>query len=273
MNPNDNEDIQPLSAEEIKAIGEIEMGPSRHEVFLNNHYKKLLWGGIALGVLGGSVIAFCSHLHDVKQEAAGELMTALKVENGVVDPASFDDAALARLSSEFASTPSHATAELLAGLKELTGSAPQAGVERLERLASDGEVHPLLRARAQAAVATYHMGQGDASKAAEAWQRVVALGDSPYLALAYLTLGDLARTAGETDKARDYYGQAESKCETSPLVTGKTVQMHRLLLDVDAPRRVEAPAAEDKPHPLDDPFAEPIPGESKPDEDPLHLRS
>ncbi|MGN0869297.1 MAG: tetratricopeptide repeat protein [Akkermansia sp.] len=272
MNPNDNEDIQPLSAEEIKAIGEIEMGPSRHEVFLNNHYKKLLWGGIALGVLGGGIIAFCSHLHDVKQEAAGELMTALKVENGVVDPASFDDAALARLSSEFASTPSHATAELLAGLKELTGSAPQAGVERLERLASGGEVHPLLRARAQAAVATYHMGQGDAAKAAEAWQRVTALGDSPYLALAYLTLGDLARTAGETDKARDYYAQAETKCETSPLVTGKTVQMHRLLLDVDAPRRVEAPAA-DKPHPLDDPFAEPIPGESKPDEDPLHLRS
>ena len=35
MNNKNDEDIQPLTPEEIKAIGEIEIGPTRHEIFLN----------------------------------------------------------------------------------------------------------------------------------------------------------------------------------------------------------------------------------------------
>ena len=49
------EDTLPLTPEEIKAIGEIAIGPSRHEQFLNAHYKKLMWGGITLGIAAGGV--------------------------------------------------------------------------------------------------------------------------------------------------------------------------------------------------------------------------
>ena len=50
MTAKNDDDIRPMSPEEIKAIGEIELGPSKHEIFLNQHYKKLMWGGI--GVVG-----------------------------------------------------------------------------------------------------------------------------------------------------------------------------------------------------------------------------
>ena len=68
-NSKNNEDTMPLTPEEIKAIGEIAIGPSKHEQFLNAHYKKLMWGGITLGVAAGAVIAFFSHRNDMRQAA------------------------------------------------------------------------------------------------------------------------------------------------------------------------------------------------------------
>ena len=72
-NSKTNEDTLPLSPEEIKAIGEIAIGPSRHEQFLNAHYRKLMWGGITLGIVAGGVIAFFSHRNDMRHEAAAKV--------------------------------------------------------------------------------------------------------------------------------------------------------------------------------------------------------
>ena len=65
-----DDDIRPLSPEEIKAIGEIEIGPSKHEIFLNAHYKKLMWGGIGLSVAAACIIAYFSHRNDHRNEAS-----------------------------------------------------------------------------------------------------------------------------------------------------------------------------------------------------------
>lgn len=242
LSPQEKTEVEPLSPEEIKAIGEIELGPSKHEVFLNNHYKKLLWGGIILGIAAGSIIAYFSHENDVRQAAGAEVVAAMGTAGptGVTEPAAFDSAALGKLDTEYAATPSHETAQLLQGMKELTGAKPEDGVKTLEELAAASQ-DIILQSRALATVAGYYLSEGKDAESAAAWEKVIALGNSPYTALAYLTLGDLARNAGDTEKARDAYKQAETKCPTSPLVTGKTVQMHALLLDVDAPQHVAAP--------------------------------
>lgn len=245
MNTNNNEDIQPLSPEEIKAIGEIELGPAKHEIFLNKHYKKLLWGGIGLGVAAGCIIAYFSHLNDMKQSAAAEAVAAMKLSApaGGVAPAQYDDAALAALAADYASTPSADTGKLLAGMKALSGDKAEQGMAELEALAAATK-DSLIKARALTAVAAHYLNEGQEDKAAAAWQKVAELGSSPYEALAYVTLGDLARSKGDLEAARAAYDNAESKCATSPLVTSKTVQMHRLMLDVDAPEKVQAPAAD-----------------------------
>lgn len=256
MNTKNDEDIQPLTPEEIKAIGEIELGPAKHEIFLNKHYKKLLWGGIGLGIAAGCIIAYFSHRNDMKQDAAAQVVAAMKLSapGEAAAPAQYDDAALNALARDFASTPSADTAKLLAGMKELAGNKPEAGIAALEALAASSE-DTLIKARALSSVASHYLSDGQDDKAAEAWKKVTEVGDSPYLALAYITLGDIARAKGDIAAARAAYTDAQTKCATSPLVTGKTAEMRLLLLDVDAPKPVAAPKAEEgeTPSALDDP--------------------
>lgn len=239
-------DIQPLSPEEIKAIGEIELGPSRHEQFLNAHYKKLMWGGIALGIISGSIIAYFSHVNDEKDAAAAQVVTAMKAVGpaSVALPADYDAAALTAVQADHAGTPSAATAELMEGLAKLDGADKEAGLAKLKEVAAKCD-NLLIRTRALTAVASALMTDGKDDEAAAVWEQVANMGESPYRALAYMTLGDMARSAGDTEKARGYYGNAETLCPTSPLVVGKTVQMRTLLLDVDAPKPV-APASAEK---------------------------
>lgn len=253
--PNDrNEkdaDIQPLSPEEIKAIGEIELGPSRHEQFLNAHYKKLMWGGIALGIISGSIIAYFSHRQDQKEAAAAEMVAAMHLTAPATcaTPEQYDKAALAAVQDSHSGTPSAETAKLMQGLAQLAESDKAAGIAALQSFAASAK-DSLLAARALAAVATAHMEEGKEAEAAAAWEQVAALGSSPYQALALMTLGDIARSNGDTEKARNYYTEAEAKCPTSPLVMNKAVQMRALLLDVDAPKPVTPAKAEDSADPL-----------------------
>ena len=241
MNTNNDEDIQPLTPDEIKAIGEIELGPAKHEIFLNKHYKKLLWGGIGLGIAAGCVIAFFSHRNDMKQSAAAEVVSAMKLTAPGVgaQPAEYDDAAIGTLAADYSSTPSADTGLLLSGMKMLEGGNAPRGAAMLEQLAAKSE-DSLIKARALSAVASHYLSDGKEDKAAEAWKKVVEVGESPYLALAYITLGDIARAKGDMEAARAAYTDAQSKCETSPLVTSKAVEMRLLLLDVDAPKPVAA---------------------------------
>lgn len=242
-----DDDIRPLSPEEIKAIGEIEIGPSKHEIFLNAHYKKLMWGGIGLSVAAACIIAYFSYRNDHRNEAAAQALQVFKVTapGAAADPSAYDAAAMQALSESYVGTPSAATAELLKALSQLKGDNSAAALATLEQLA-DSSSNPLIASRAQVAVATYLMGEGKDKEATAAWQKLVQMGDSPYIALAYLTLGDMTAAAGDKKAARSYYEQARTKCETSTLVTGKTVEMRLLLLDVDAPRPVAPIASPDK---------------------------
>ncbi len=273
MNTKNDEDIQPLTPEEIKAIGEIELGPAKHEIFLNKHYKKLLWGGIALGIASGCIIAFFSHRNDVKQDAAAEVVTAMKLAapGEAASPAQYDVAAIDALLGDYASTPSGDTGKLMAGMRLLEGGNPGRGAAMLEALAAKTE-DTLIKARALSAVAAHHLAEGKEDKAAEAWKKVTEAGESPYLALAYITLGDLARAKGDIDAARAAYTDAQTKCATSPLVTNKTAEMRLLLLDVDAPKPVAAPKSEegetpsalDAPAKKDNPFGDEEPATTEP---------
>lgn len=256
-NSKTNEDTLPLSPEEIKAIGEIAIGPSRHEQFLNAHYRKLMWGGITLGIVTGGVIAFFSHRNDMCHEAAAQVVQSMKITapgNAIAPAAEYDTASLQTLQSDYSGTPSAATAQLMIGLSQLA-KGEESGLAALETVASGAAPLPL-RARALAAVGTYQVRQGQDSVAT--WTRLSQMEQNPYTALAYLMLGDLASAGGDKDAARNWYEQCKAKCPTSALVTNKTVEMRLTLLDVDAPTPIE-PAAEDTKapeNPLDSPFGE-----------------
>lgn len=253
-NSKTNEDTLPLSPEEIKAIGEIAIGPSRHEQFLNAHYKKLMWGGITLGVVAGGIIAFFSHRNDMQHEAAARVVQAMKITapgEGIASADEYDSSAIQTLRQDFSNTPSSITAELMDGLS-LLAKGDAAGVAALEKAANSNAPVPL-RARALAALATYELQQGKDS--APTWTRITQMEANPYSALAYLMLGDLAKDKGEKDTARNWYEQCKAKCPTSALVADKTVDMRLTLLDVDAPTPVEPVA---QPQQQENPFGNPL---------------
>lgn len=246
-NSKNNEDIQPLSPEEIKAIGEIAIGPSKHEQFLNAHYKKLMWGGITLGIVAGGIIAFFSHRNDMRHEAAAQVVQAMKITapgEGIAAADEYDAAVLQQLQEQYAGTPSALTAELMNGLS-LLAKGDEAGAAALETVASSDAPAPL-RARALAALATHQLQQGKDS--VPTWTRIAQMEANPYAALAYLMLGDLAKDKGDKDAARTWYEQGKAKCPTSALVADKTLDMRLTLLEVDAPTPVE-PLAQPEPTP------------------------
>lgn len=244
MNDHKNdEDIMPLSPEEIKAIGEIELGPSKHEQFLNDHYKKLLWGGIALGIAAGCVIAYFSNKNDRQHRAAAVAVAAMKADEPgkVATVEAYDAKALEQLKDQYSGTPAAATGELLEGISLLRNGGDKAtAIASLESVASKSP-SVLLKSRAITAIATDYMGDGKNEEATAAWKRVTALPDNPYTALAFVSLGDIAKTSGDKDAARAYYEQAKAKCPLSALVRDRVVDLRLTLLDVDAPVPV-APA-------------------------------
>ncbi len=255
------EDIAPLSAEEIKAIGSIGIGPSKQDIFLNRHYRKLIWGGIGLAIVAGAAIAYASHRADMRAEAGSQVVAAMKGERmgKVAAPADYDAKVMEAIRAEHESTPSAATAKLLEGLSLLAGSDEQAatGAALLQEIIDSAESAPLLRARAHSALATRAMLKDDAATATTHWTAITMLGETPYTALAYLTLGDMAKAEGKVEDARRYYTQATTTCPGSPLTAPGGVIAARLeLLDVDDPRPVE-PAKAEGASPLDSPLDAP----------------
>ncbi|MDO4220856.1 MAG: tetratricopeptide repeat protein [Akkermansia sp.] len=245
-NHKNDEDIMPLSPEEIKAIGEIELGPSKHEQFLNDHYKKLLWGGIALGIAAGCTIAYFSGKNDRQHRAAAEVVAAMKADEPgkVATVEAYDAKALELLQSEYAGTPAAATGELLAGISLLRNGGDKAqAINHLENVAA-ATPNNMLKARALAAIATDYMADGKDEDATKTWQRVAQLPENPYTALAYVCLGDIAKSTGDKEAARAHYEQAKAKCPLSALVRDRVVDLRLSLLDVDAPvPTTPAPAA------------------------------
>lgn len=251
-----NEDTLPFTPEEIKAIGEIAIGPSRHEQFLNAHYKKLMWGGITLGIVAGGVIAAFSHLNDMKEDAAAQVVQAMKITapgEGIASADEYDADAILTLQQNYSGTPSAATAELMNGLS-LLAKGEEAGVAALEKVAAGNAPVPM-QARALAALATYQLQQGKDS--VPAWIRITQMEANPYSALAYVMLGDLSKDKGDKDAARSWYEQCKTNCPTSALVMDKTVDMRLTLLDVEAPTPVEPVAQpQQQENPLGNPFGE-----------------
>lgn len=262
--PRNNDDIAPLSPEEIKAIGEIQIGPAKHEIFLNKHYKKLIIGGIALMIAASGAICYATYVQERNARAGAALVAAtnIKTPGTVTTAADYDATGLASLVGDYADTASAATAELMEGLSLLSGEgdAAQQGISRLEQLAANSG-SDIIRARAQAALALYYTRQNDAAdKAKAAWQSIIAMPQNPYTALAYLSLGDLAKQAGELEQARTFYTQISTACPSSPIVRQGTAEMRLQLLEVEAPTPV-APTPEPA-KPAASPFASPLQGSS-----------
>lgn len=242
----------PLSPEEIKAIGEIDLGPAKHEVFLNKHYKKLIVGGIALAIVATAATAWYAHGETQKEEAGALVVKAVgtTVTDTTMSPKNYDPAALDEVLNDFAGTPSEETAMLLKALRELTDPA-NTDFSALVEL-SDKAANQTVQARACVALATRFAADGDTEKATMYWKKVIDMPRNAYTARAYVNLCDIAWNAGKVEQAADYLRQARAACPDSTLFAegaNNDIAVRSDLLEsgVDAPEIVapaEQPAAD-----------------------------
>lgn len=241
------EDI-PLSPDEIKAIGEIELGPAKHEVFLNKHYKKLIAGGIALAIIATAATAWYAYGEQQVEEAGALIVkavgstavdTSLSVNNYDVEP-------LNTVMAEYEGTPSVETAALLKAMHEMADPA-HTDFSVLVNLAESAE-NDMIRLRAAVALATRFTSDGDYDKASKYWTQVINMPRNVYTPRAYVNLCDIAWNQGKTEQAAGFLRMARAACADSPLfATGANndiaVRSDLIESGVDSPEIIAAPAA------------------------------
>ncbi len=258
-----DDEIGTLSPEEIKAIGEIELGPSKQEQFLNKHYKKLIVGGIVFMVAVSAGICISSFYQQHQTAGSHELFSAAKVRTtgAAADVSDYDAKALATVLEEYSDTDAAATAALMEGLSLLQGEGTaERGLSRLEGVAASAQ-NEFVRARSLSAIASYYMDEGKAEQAVAAWKKVTQLPTNAYTALAYVSLGDLARNAGDIEAARAYYDLLAKECPTSTLTRSQVAEMRMLVLNADDPTPVK-PLPKAQPQQLS-PYAPLAPGQQQ----------
>lgn len=225
-----------LTPEEMKAIGEIELGPSRHEKFLNRHYKKLIVLTFVIMLVSTIAIVYGTYCAKQEKDAASALIAAVLRETSPEQESDgFDLATLDHITKDFSNTKASASAELLRGIQLLAGGQEKEGKEALHHVV-DTAADLSLRLRAQVYLASYAMHAGQNREAMEQWQAVSRAGQSPYLALSLLSLGDIENEEDKKDVARSYYERLMQDCPASPIVS--TARQRLLLLGVDAPQAV-----------------------------------
>lgn len=265
----------PLSPEEIKAIGEIDLGPAKHEVFLNKHYKKLIYGGIGLAIVATAATAWYAHGEQQMADAGALIVKSVgaTVTDTTLSPQNYDAQALDTVLADYAETPSAETAALLKAMREITDPA-HTDFSALVALADKAE-NDMVRLRACVALAMRFTKDGDDDKATLYWKRVIAMPRNAYTARAYVNLCDIAWNQGKTEQAAGYLTQARAACPDSPLFAlgaNNDIAVRSDLLEsgVDAPVPVApaldtplpdaaAPAAEAPANGTDDIFAKPVP--------------
>ncbi len=233
----------PLSPEEIRAIGEIQIGPSKYEAFLDDHYKKLIAGLVLAGLLGGVAIAWFSHRRSMEAEAAASIVAGMQETKPVLlqTPADFDAQKLHEAVATYASTPSADTARYLEAMAFLQQGHGDEGTALLKELAAKGGSSPVAQ-RAEASLAMHYMTAGKKTEAEAAWRKVCAAANSLYAPFACMCLGDMAKTDGRLEEARTFYKKVIDQYPHSSLVSGGDVPFRMALLDVDAPKPVAPPA-------------------------------
>ena len=209
-NKTENPEETPLTPEEVKAIGEIELGPAKHEVFLNKHYKKLIFGGVALAVVASIATAWYAYGEQQKKEAGAQIVSAFAPRTNIndADPLSI-------VLEDYPDTPSAETATYIKAARDLSDPA-FTDFSVMQQLADNAESESV-RLLACHALAARYAKDGDYDNATLYLKKVINFPRNVYTAHAYICLSDIAWNKGDKQQALMYLTEGRETCPDSPL--------------------------------------------------------
>jgi tetratricopeptide (TPR) repeat protein len=197
-----------------RPLGEIAIGPSKFEQFLDRNQKGMIVLGVIIAISAGAYIIHRGIRHSNNEDAS----TALAKASALAE--------FQAIAKDFPGTPAAGSAELLAAEEQWTEGKTSEAIATLKQFLSANPNHPAEAEAAYQAVIDHPAG------------RFLA----PY---ALVQLGDLAKTAGDLDKAERLYTRAKSEFPDNHFA--RLAEQHLLMLKAKPPVEVEAPAAPAKP--------------------------
>ena len=245
-------------------IGEIEHGPSKFEVFMEKNVKKLILLALLI-VIGVAAFVIVSQLGDAKQREAGNALIAAE-----------DPEAYRKVAADYPNSPSASSAKLLLAGQLLDEGKEDEAVKTLKTLA-DGEGSTAQQA--QFALAGIHLKQGNSDKAKAAYESLLSNSEAKYLhPLSLVALGDIAKAAGEDEKASSYYQRKIDDYKDFAL--GNLAANRLNLVGVDEATKVPPPPPAPTPQPgalpntgLSPAFTPPVGLPSEPGLPPIQINS
>lgn len=227
-----------MPAGSVKPIAEIEIGPSKHEKFLDQNYKKVVLSVIAAVLVICSCIIYFVMQNETTREAGQELVSAFYHEGG------YDIEGLEKIETEYNGRNAAITAgfmHAMALIKEGKGEEGKAALESFVNKVTDSD----WKAHATVVLGSYYMQDGEMEKAVGCFEEAATQNSSVYSPVALLSLGDIARQNGDNEKAKEYYTQVEMRYKEG---VSASMAVERLnLLGVSSPEKVTPPPTKAEP--------------------------
>ena len=227
-------------------LAEISQGPSAFEQFLDRNQKNLAVLAI-LVALGTAGYVVYSGIEDSKQKTAGAALN--KAE---------DLPSLQAVLSEHPDTRAAKSAMLLLADKQWSEGQQDNAVETLRQFIDSSPEHPALGS-AKASLAAKLMAQGKTGDASALFQEIADDPKERFVApFALISLGDIAKAAGDIAKAETHYNRINTEFAGSSF--NQTAGKRIASLKAKAPVEIAPPPkpAEPETPPASD--ATPIPG-------------
>ena len=208
-------------------LGEIEHGPSKFDQFMEKNLKKVILLALLI-VIGVAAFVITSQLAEAKDREAGNALLAAE---------SIDE--LRKVSTDYPDSGADSSAQLLLAGQLFNSGKEDEAIETLKALA--GKDHPTAD-QAKFALAGLQLKKDQTSEAKSNYEAVLANSESKYLhPLTLIALGDIAKAAGEDEKAKEYY---QRKLDNFQGYADQNIAVTRLnLVGVDSPEKVSPPPA------------------------------
>lgn len=213
-------------------LAEISQGPNAFEMFLDRNQKNLIILAILLAI-GAAALVIYRGMEKSRQESAGAALN--KAE---------DLAALQAVINEHAGTAAASSTMVLLADRQWAEGQQDAAIATLNKFIAANPDHPA-HPTAQASLGSKLMIQGKSADASRIFQDLANDPKARFIApFALISLGDIAKMAGDFDKAEASYKQVKTDFSESGFA--ETAKRRIATLKAKPPVEIEAPPTPEK---------------------------
>lgn len=229
-------------------LAEISQGPNAFEAFLDRNQKAIVVFAIALAIAAVAAVVYRG-VETSRQQTAGAALTKAQ-----------DLASLQAVVDGHPDTVAGASAMVLLADNQWTAGKQDDAIGTLRKFIDSSPKHPALHS-AKANLASKLMAQGKSGDATRIFEELASDPEARFIApFALISLGDIAKAAGDPEKAESFYNRVKSEFPDSGFA--ETANRRTATLKAKPPVEIAPPPVAPTPPAATTPPPIPAPGGS-----------